>query len=50
MAQTTPWFVYLLRCYDQSIDIGITADVVDRLKPHRWDSVDFGLKGPARGV
>ena len=35
MAQTTPWFVYFLRCYDQSIYIGITTNVVDRLQEHQ---------------
>lgn len=35
MVQTTPWFVYFLRCADQSIYIGITTDVHDRFQEHQ---------------
>ncbi len=31
---TKPWFVYLVRCIDQSIYTGITDDVSARLEKH----------------
>jgi putative endonuclease len=30
----TPWFVYILRCADESLYTGVTTDIEKRLKQH----------------
>jgi len=30
----TPWFVYILRCADESLYTGVTTDIDKRLKQH----------------
>lgn len=34
MSETKQWFVYILECQDSSLYIGITNDVVNRMKVH----------------
>lgn len=34
MAQLSEWFVYMLRCADNSLYTGVTTDVERRLKEH----------------
>jgi len=34
LSQTSTWFVYLLRCADQSLYCGITTDLNKRLRQH----------------
>ncbi len=36
---STAWFVYLLRCADQSLYCGITTNLEKRLKQHNGDLV-----------
>jgi putative endonuclease len=36
---STTWFVYLLRCADQSLYCGITTNLEKRLKQHNGDLV-----------
>ncbi|WP_394175745.1 GIY-YIG nuclease family protein [Thalassotalea litorea] len=35
---SSSWFVYILRCADQSLYTGITIDVDKRLKEHNQDN------------
>ena len=38
------WFVYILRCADDSLYTGITTDVERRVREHNGDSVKAGAK------
>jgi len=31
---TQPWFVYILRCNDNSYHVGVATDVADRVREH----------------
>ncbi|MEB8433152.1 GIY-YIG nuclease family protein [Cocleimonas sp. KMM 6892] len=37
MGQISEWFVYMLRCADNSLYTGVTTDVKRRLKEHNED-------------
>ena len=41
MANSTDWFVYMLRCADNSLYTGITTDVIRRVDEHNG----LGAKG-----
>ncbi|MCF6254473.1 MAG: GIY-YIG nuclease family protein [Thiomicrorhabdus sp.] len=43
LSQASTWFVYLLRCADQSLYCGITTDLNKRLRQHNG-----ALKGGAK--
>ena len=34
-----PWFVYILECQDKTLYVGVTLDVVKRLKEHNTTSI-----------
>lgn len=34
ITQSSPWWVYMLRCYDDSLYTGITTDLTRRLHEH----------------
>ena len=42
LSQASTWFVYLLRCADQSLYCGITTNLEKRLKQHNGDLVGGG--------
>lgn len=42
VTKITPWFVYLLRCRDQTLYTGITTDLNQRL--HEHNHTDKGAK------
>lgn len=37
MSDTTPWYVYVLRCADDTLYTGITTDLQRRLDEHNGD-------------
>jgi putative endonuclease len=38
MSKSSQWYVYLLRCSDQSLYCGVTTDLIRRVKEHNTSS------------
>lgn len=45
MSSSKKWFLYLLRCADDSIYTGITTDITRRLKEHNTKKGAKAVKG-----